>query len=156
MIELTIPGRGQITLTNLVLDINGTIALDGKLIPGVAERLTALKRLLDISMITADTHGRAQEIAEQLDIMMVKITPGDEGGQKLRYIQQLGSEHTVCIGNGANDTLMLSEAAVGISVLGPEGTATVALTNSDVVVTDINIAFDLLLNPLRLVATLRK
>lgn len=156
MIELNVPGRGQITLTNLVLDVNGTIALDGKLIPGVAERITALKCLLDVSMITADTHGRAQEISNQLDITMIKITPGDEVGQKLRYVQKLGSEKAVCIGNGANDALMLGEAAVGICVLGPEGTATAALKNSAVAVFDINLALDLLLNPLRLVATLRK
>jgi P-type E1-E2 ATPase len=156
MIELSIPGRGQINLTNLVLDVNGTIAIDGKLIPGAAQRINALKRLIDISLITADTHGRAQEIAEQLEIKMVKISPGDEGGQKLRYIQQLGSEHTVCVGNGANDALMLEGAAVGICVLGQEGAASAALTGSDVVASDIDVAFDLLLIPLRLVATLRK
>lgn len=156
MIEMNIPGRGQLTLTNLVLDVNGTIALDGKLIPGVAERVTALRRLLNVSMITADTHGRAEEISKQLEITMVKIIPGDEGGQKLRCVRELGSEKAVCIGNGANDALMLGEAAVGICVLGPEGTATAALMNSDVIVTDINLALDLLLNPLRLVATLRK
>ena len=156
MIEVNIPGRGNLTLTHLVLDVNGTIALDGNLIPGVTERLNAIKRLLDISMITADTHGRAQEIQKQLDITMVRITPGDERGQKLRYIRELGSEHAVCVGNGANDELILKEAGLGICVIGPEGTAAEAITSSDVVVTDINAALDLLLNPLRLIATLRK
>jgi P-type E1-E2 ATPase len=156
MIEVDIPGRGRLTLTNLVLDVNGTIAIDGNLIPGVAQRINTLKRLIDVSMITADTHGRAQEIAAQLEISMVKISSGEEGEQKLRYIQKLGSEHTVCIGNGANDALMLDGAAVGICVLGQEGTSATALASSDVVAVDIDVAFDLLLNPLRLLATLRK
>ena len=156
MIELDIPGRGQLKLMSLVLDVNGTIAFEGNLIPGVEERLTTLKSLLNISMITADTYGKAPALAKQLDITMYKLTPGDEDNQKLRYVRQLVSEHTVSIGNGANDALMLGEAKIGICILGPEGAAAEAVTGSDVVVTDINLALDLLLNPRRLVATLRK
>jgi P-type E1-E2 ATPase len=156
MIEMDIPGRGRLTLTNLLLDVNGTIALDGSLIPGVEERIAALKRMLDISMITADTHGLAYGIAVKLDIAMIKINAGDEVGQKVRHLHKFGSAKTVCIGNGANDALMLKEAAVGICVLGPEGTSSEALKSAAVVVTDINLALDLLLNPKRLLATLRK
>ena len=41
MIEMTIPGKGNIKINSLVLDVNGTIALDGVLIPGVVEKLQA-------------------------------------------------------------------------------------------------------------------
>jgi soluble P-type ATPase len=62
----------------------------------------------------------------------------------------------VAIGNGANDAAMLSTAALGIAVLGPEGTARESIEAADVVVTSIEIGLDLLLNPRRLVATLRR
>ena len=44
MIRIDIPGRGLIELTDAVFDVNGTIAVDGVLIAGVAERLQRLSR----------------------------------------------------------------------------------------------------------------
>jgi len=59
------------------------------------------------------------------------------------------------MGNGANDRLMLAKAALGIVVLGSEGTSVQALQNADIAVKDINEGLELLLQPKRLVATLR-
>lgn len=39
MLKIQIPGRKPIILEHLVLDFNGTIAIDGKIISGVKERL---------------------------------------------------------------------------------------------------------------------
>jgi soluble P-type ATPase len=55
MIELDIPGKGELGITNLVMDLNGTIATDGEIIEGVAERLHRLSSYLDIFIVTADT-----------------------------------------------------------------------------------------------------
>ena len=38
MIKIEIPGRETIEIEHVVLDYNGTIALDGRLIAGAAER----------------------------------------------------------------------------------------------------------------------
>ena len=51
---------------------------------------------------------------------------------------------------------MLKTAALRIAVLGPEGMAAGLLGASDVLVRDICEGLDLLLNPQRLVATLRR
>ena len=51
---------------------------------------------------------------------------------------------------------MLSEAAIGICVLSKEGTSIEAIQHADIVVQDILTALNLIENPLRLVATLRK
>ena len=42
MFEITIPSRGLLRLQYLVLDVNGTIALDGQLLSGVSERVKRL------------------------------------------------------------------------------------------------------------------
>ena len=42
MLEIEIPGFKRLFLANLVLDYNGTMACDGKLIAGVGERLKLL------------------------------------------------------------------------------------------------------------------
>jgi P-type E1-E2 ATPase len=156
LIEIDIPGRGIYRFEHLALDLNGTIALDGTIIDGVQERVQNLSRLIDISIITADTAGNAQQLAEALGVKLHKIATGNESAQKLEFIQRLGSKNTVAIGAGSNDVPMLKEAGLGICVLGPEGTAAEAMNNCDVVASDINVALDLLLEPKRLLATLRR
>lgn len=155
MIRVDIPGRGILELEHLVLDLNGTIALDGEVLAGVPERLVALLEKLRIHLVTADTQGRAAVITEQLGIELVLVTPGDEAEQKRALVERLGAERVLAIGNGANDAGMLRAAALGIAVMGTEGLAVEALQAADVVAT-IQDALDLLLHPRRLVATLRR
>ena len=156
MIRLDIPGRGILELEHLVLDLNGTIAVDGEVLEGVSERLAALSESLAVLMVTADTRGRAAAIAHQLGVGLVRVTPGDEADQKRTLVEQLGAEQVVVIGNGANDAWMLRAAALGVAVLGPEGLAEEALRAANVVMASIHDALDLLLHPRRLVATLRR
>jgi len=156
LIEVTIPGRQTYQLSYLVLDLNGTITLDGNVIDGVREKLHALSEQLDIYIVTADTLGGAAAIAKSLGIKMHRVKAGEESAQKLRFIQQLGRENVTSIGNGSNDMAMLKESGLGICVIGPEGAAGEALHASDLVAPDINTALDLILKPARLIATLRR
>ncbi|MGA3094773.1 MAG: HAD hydrolase family protein [Dehalococcoidales bacterium] len=156
MIRVDIPGRGVLEMRYLALDLNGTLSVDGGLIEGVCERIDVLRERVEILIITADTHGKAQELAAILKVKMHKISAGDERTQKLKLVQQLGAENTVSIGNGANDVSMLKAAGLGICVLGNEGTSAEAMAACDVVAPDINAALDLLIKPNRLIATLRK
>jgi len=155
MIEVNIPGHATLRLNHLALDYNGTLACDGALIEGVRKRLTVLAERLAVHVVTADTFGKA---AEALDGIPCRLTILPAGGQdlaKLRYVAHLGRRMTACVGNGRNDRLMLRAAALGIAVVGPECAAAGALAAADIVAPDILSALDLLLNPLRLVATLR-
>jgi P-type E1-E2 ATPase len=156
MIELTIPGRGAVQLDHLVCDVNGTLALDGKLIEGVPQALNRLRDHLHIHLITADTHGRQAIIDQQLNLKADRLIPGDEAGQKVAFVRQLGAVHVASIGQGANDAGMLRAAALGIAVLSREGSAIETLMAADLMVPDILSALELLENPLRIVATLRK
>lgn len=156
MIEIVVPGRQTYRFEHLVLDLNGTIALDGEIIPGVEERLEVLRNNIAITIVTADTHGNALILGQSLNVKVHRIDKGSEDVQKSALVRELGQEYTVCIGNGANDVSMLKEAAVGICVIGHEGASAGATMIADILVNDINHALDLLLHPGRLVATLRK
>ena len=70
-------------------------------------------------------------------------------------MEDLGAERTACIGNGRNDRAMLEKAGLGILVIQEEGAAVESLLAADVACRDILAALQLLLHPLRLVATLR-
>ena len=154
--KISIPGRGEYLIKHLILDLNGTIALDGELIEGVAERLNQLGRLLNICVITADTRGNARHLLKNLKIKLHKIEKGEESAQKQELVLQMGKDESVSMGNGLNDVALLRESAIGICILGKEGAAKEAVLVSDLVITDINDALDLLIKPERLVATLRK
>ncbi len=156
MIHTDIPGWGALTLRHLLLDINGTLTAAGALLPGVPERLAGLGQVLEVQLLTADTRGTAAQIAESLGVAVIRVPPGEQAQAKADVAQRLGSRHTVAIGNGAVDAKLLAEAELGIVVVGAEGAATSALLAADVVVTSIDDALDLLLDPQRLVATLRR
>lgn len=156
MLEIAIPGKETLRLRCLALDVNGTLAQDGALLPGVAERLRRLRRVLDLHLLTADTHGTQDRIDRELGLTATRLTAATPGAaQKEAYIRALGAGAVATIGNGVNDVLMLRAAALAIAVLGPEGLATAALREADVVVARIEDALDLLLLPRRLSATLR-
>ncbi len=156
MIELNIPGRGNLRLAHAVLDVNGTIAKDGRLLEKVAKPLAGLRDRLTIHLLTADTYGKQDNIDLMLGMRATRIKPGDEGQQKAEVVRQLGAETVVAIGQGVNDAEMLEAAAIGIAVLGDEGLAVTTLLKADIVVANIFDALNLLEYPTRMVATLRK
>ena len=123
MIELSIPGRGELRLLHLVTDVNGTLAVDGVLIDGVARRIAAIRQRLTVHLLTADTLGRQAVIDQQLDLTATRLTGGNEVEQKRSFVEKLGADSVVAIGQGANDAGMLKAAALGICVMSAEGAA---------------------------------
>ena len=156
MIHIAIPGRGDYAIVHLILDLNGTIALDGRIIEGVEERLEKLSQKLDITVVTADTNKNAARVLGDLPVTIFIIKETQENDQKLGVVLEKGQNRTVGIGNGRNDVSMLRESAIGICVLGGEGASAEAMVASNLVVATINHALDLLLKPHRLRASLRR
>jgi P-type E1-E2 ATPase len=150
-----IPSRGVLRLEHLVLDVNGTIALDGQFSAGVSERLARISELLGVWLVSADTQGTLASLAASLKVQVRRLQPGDEAARKAALVEELGADQVVAMGNGANDAAMLCRAALGIAVLGGEGLAAACLSAADVIAPDIGTALDLLLRPRRLIATLR-
>jgi len=156
MIEFKVPGRGDYQLEHLVMDVNGTLAMDGKLMDGVAAKVTTLQNHLTIHLLTADTHGKQAVIDRQLVLTAVRIMPGGESTQKAEYVRRLGSNQVAAIGQGANDAEMLASARLGICVMSVEGVAKDTLLAADLIAPDILSALELFEKPLRIVASLRK
>jgi soluble P-type ATPase len=151
-LRIEIPGRRPLALRHLLLDLNGTIAEDGRVLAAVRRRLPALAELLEVHVLTADTFGTA---AVQLARLPVRLEPVANGRDKARIARALGAQGVAAVGNGANDAAMLGIAALGVAVVGPEGAAREAVAAARVVVARVEDALDLLLRPRRLVATLR-
>jgi len=156
MIQFNVPGVGEYELEHLVMDVNGTLAVDGQLMGGVAAKISALRKSLTIHLLTADTHGKQAVIDQQLDLTAVRIASGGESTQKAEYVRKLGSEKVAAIGQGANDSEMLAAARLGICVMSIEGVAKETLLAADLIAPDTLSALELFERPLRIVASLRR
>jgi soluble P-type ATPase len=152
-LTIPIPGGEDLRLEHLMLDVNGTLTGRGALLDGVTARVRELRPALDVHLVSADTFGTLDSIAEMLDATGVRAGSGED---KLRKLDELGRQRTAVIGNGANDVLVLEAAALGIAVIGPEGASSAAIQAADVVCVSIVDALDLLLEPRALTATLRR
>jgi soluble P-type ATPase len=155
MIEISIPGHDQLSLEILVLDYNGTLALDGIIPDDIQNILISLAELLEIHIITSDTFGSVNAQCKELPVNINILKTDNHMQEKADYLTQFNKNMVVAIGNGANDQLMLKESNLGIVVIGNEGCSSTALMAADVIVKDIKDALELLINPQRLIATLR-
>ncbi len=155
MLHLEIPPHQGLTLEHLILDFNGTIAVDGRLIPGVVEKILQLATLVKVHVITADTNLSAHSQLLGLPCVLHIIGTEEQDRAKLEYARNLGLNKVLAIGNGRNDSLLLNQAALGICLIQQEGASIQSLQGADMVCTHINDSLDLLLRPRRLTATLR-
>lgn len=156
MIDIYVPGYPSITAHHLILDYNGTIALDGKLLSGVKERLQKLSEKVHIHILTADTHGTVTEEMKDVPCDIIILPSGENHIEAKRDIAaQLGADQSIAMGNGRNDFRMLGICAIGICILGEEGASFQSLYNADIVCPSILSALDLLVYPKRLIATMR-
>ena len=154
MIQIDIPGRETITIEHLVLDYNGTVAEDGHLIPGVAERLAELKELVEVHVLTADTYGTVRAQCDPIGIHVETFPRAGAAECKLEIVEKRGA-NVMCVGNGFNDVLMFGPAALSVAVIEKEGTFAGLIAHADVLTTSILDALDLLVRTDRLRATLR-
>jgi soluble P-type ATPase len=156
MIELSIPEfNDNLVLKHIVLDYNGTIACDGKLLPKVVKLLNRLSEQLSIHIITADTFGNVHEQLKELPYALEILPSEKQAYHKLEFVLKLNPDHVVSIGNGRNDQLMLKSSALGIAVIGEEGASYTTFLAADIICNSTLDAINLLLNPKRIVATLR-
>lgn len=154
MIRIEIPGRDAIEIEHIVLDYNGTIALDGQLVPGAAERIKALSSMASVYVLTADTYGTVRAQCAGIGAEVKTFPRAGAADCKEEIVRALVGK-TACIGNGFNDIKMFSIADLSIAVMDGEGVCAALVSHADVLVRCCCEGLDLLLKPDRLRATLR-
>ena len=100
MVEIKIPGAQPLRLSYLILDYNGTLACDGSILPGVAERLEILAKHLEIHIVTADTFGSVRTQVAHLPVQLAVIPPEKQAQAKAAYIENLGPATSAAIARG--------------------------------------------------------
>jgi len=145
----------MINAKHLVLDYNGTIAIDGFVLKEIPELLVKLSAHLNVHVLTADTFGTVQKELKELPLTIKILESSKQDKQKLNYVKSLGLPNVITIGNGKNDLLMLKKSALSIGIIQAEGACSPILNATHVICTNIIDALSLLINPKRLSATLR-
>jgi soluble P-type ATPase len=158
-ITINIPGFGKVQINSILSDYTGTLACGGKLVLGVKERLIRLAERVDIHVVTADSFGTAEEELKGLPLVCRRLKGEKEDVQKQRYAVELNPCYVASFGNGNNDRLHLKvvkeAGGLAIAVENGEGCALDAILNANVFVVGAVNALDLLLEPTKLLATLR-
>ncbi|MGA2107588.1 MAG: HAD family hydrolase [Syntrophorhabdales bacterium] len=155
MISVPIPGWGELSIEYLMIDFNGTVALDGKLKKEVKDAIDRISRYVKVFIITADSYDSVDAELGTSNVTFIKVNKVSSGDEKAKVVKELGPEKIVAIGNGSNDVAMMRESALGIAVVGDEGCSAALVKEADIVVSDAMKALGLLMHPERLVATLR-
>ena len=156
MISIKNLGMDPLEICNLVLDFNGTIATDGKIIAEIKEQIAEIKEQgVNVYCLTADSYGTATPQCEAAGIEVMSFPLAEAGKEKAKIVQSLAGGSMV-VGNGLNDIPMLDAADMAVAVIGPEGCCAKLIAHADIVVTSIFDALDLLLKPTRAKGLLRR
>ena len=154
MIKIEIPGRDDLSIEHVVLDYNGTIAVDGHVIEPLKEHFRSLLKQVDIIVLTADTYGTVRAECEPLGLRVETFPRSEAARCKAEIVKGL-SGGIACFGNGFNDIAMFDLCDLAVAVIEGEGMCAGLLSHADVLVTSACDGLDLLLKPDHLRATLR-
>lgn len=151
--KYNIPEVGFIEINTIVLDLNGTLAVKGKIVEGVRSRIAKLKDMgINIVLFTGDQRGNAENLCNELGIDLKKAVSEKE---KEQFFLELDIEKAAAIGNARIDIGKFEHAKLSIATLQAEGIHTGILQHVDIIVPSINDALDLFIDSNSLEATMR-
>jgi len=152
--KYTVPEVGEIEITTIVFDLNGTLQVNGIIPDGVKERLSKLKeRGFQLVLFSGDARGNASDIAKELGIEFRKCI---NGKRKEEEFLTFDTNKTAAIGNARIDIGKFKHAKLSIATLQAEGMHVEILKYVDVIVPSINDALDFFLDEGTFKGTMRK
>ncbi len=154
MIRIERPELSPVEIEFVLIDFEGTLAIDRRVHPKAKDKINLLSKRAKIYILTKEKKELIEERLRKVKAEIVYLSESGSSQRKLDLLRQLGPARCAGIGNGADDAAMIKEAGIGISIIGKEGSAGEAVRNSDLVFIDILDALDFLLKPLRQKATL--
>ncbi|WP_025209648.1 HAD family hydrolase [Hippea sp. KM1] len=152
--NFTVDGK-RFNFNYLISDYTGTLSEHSRIIPCVKEKTAQLKNLFKrIIVLTADTMGSAERELSSLNIKL-KIINRNTSIQKREFLESIGAEECIAIGNGNNDIEMFKVAGLSLAVINKDGCNAKLIQHADLVFNSICDALDALINPKILISLLR-
>jgi len=149
-----IPQSESFEINTIVLDLNGTLTVNGILSEDTKQLIIKLKDLeYKIVLISGDIRGNAKTIADELDI---ELLLGKTSNEKALQMKNFDKETTAAIGNARIDIGTFENARLSVATLQAEGIHTGILQHVDIIVPNINNALNLFIEKKSLEGTLRE
>ena len=152
--RIEIPKGETIEINTIVLDLNGTLSVNGIVSDETKELIVKLKELnYRIVLISGDIRGNAKQISDELQL---DLFLGATSNEKANQMQQFDKETTAAIGNARIDIGTFENAKLSIATMQAEGIHTAIIKHVDIIVPTIENALDLFINVKSLAGTLRE
>lgn len=149
-----VPHQEEFEIDTIVLDLNGTLSVHGKIPKNIKQKIDKLKQQgFKIILFTGDQRGTAHKLCGNLGIDY-KITKTAK--EKEKEMLKLNGKKCAAIGNARIDIGTFKHAKLSIMTLQAEGIHVGAIKFVDIIVPSIIDALDLFLNPDSLCATLKR
>jgi P-type E1-E2 ATPase len=149
-----VPFGESFEIETIVLDLNGTLSVNGIIPKGVKGVISQLKKEgFKVILFTGDQRRTAGALSKKLGIeYRVTLTSRDKESE----MRKLDTEKCAAIGNARIDRGTFKHARISILTLQAEGIHASMINQVDIIVPTINDALRLFLNKDSLCATLRK
>ena len=152
--KFTIPKGDQFEIENIIIDLNGTLSVKGKIETKTKRLIQELKELgYRLILISGDIRGNAKRIADEMDM---EFYIGKDSKEKAQQMKRFEKEKTAAIGNARIDIGTFENAILSIATLQAEGIHTGILNHVDIIVPSINNALELFIDKKSLEGSLRK
>lgn len=153
-VRYDVPEVGEVTIKTVILDLNGTLSINGTISDRTKELLKELtKREVEIVLLTGDQRGTAKALCSELDISFVRCK---NSAEKSEASKRFDKNTTAAIGNARIDIGTFENAIVSIATLQAEGIHAEIIPYVDIIVPTIENALEILLDPNSFAATMRK
>jgi P-type E1-E2 ATPase len=147
-------GDKEIEVKTIILDLNGTLSVKGKIVEGVKERFAKLKEMgIDVVFLSGDQRGTAEDLAKDLGIEFTKAKTGKD---KEHLFLKHDPNTTAAIGNARIDNGKFKHAIVSVATIQAEGIHVGVLQHVDILVTSVLDALDIFIDPNSLAATMKE
>ncbi len=148
-----IPNREKIEIKTILLDLNGTLSVKGKIISGAVKKIKKLEKIgYNIILLTGNQRGNADKLCKKLGIEY-KICKNQK--EKEKAILNLEPEHCASIGNSRIDIETFKHAKISILTLQKEGIHIDVIPFADIIVPSVVDALDLFIDKDSLIATMK-
>ena len=152
--KYTVPGTGEMVINTIILDLNGTLSVNGQISDDAKKLIKEIKtKGVEIVLFTGDQRGTADSLCSELGITFQKCKNSQE---KAAASKKFPKETTAAIGNARIDIGTFENAIVSIATLQAEGIHTGILAHVDIVVPSIENALELFLDADSFASTMKK
>jgi soluble P-type ATPase len=112
MITMERPGQEPLGIEYILIDFEGTLAVDRRVDPKAKDKMNLLSRRTKLYVLAQGQDQVAEEVLKKVKAEIVHLKEGESSQGKLNLLNELGAQRTVAIGNGLTMSPWLKKPAL--------------------------------------------